>query len=120
MGRATQLAGWCLGVFLMVASPALAQEISGRWNVVVELDAGGGAPTFIFEQSGGTLTGAYEGTFDNAEVTGTVDGNQVEFWFDLQGVRVTYTGTIDGDTMAGTCDYAGVGSGEWEAQRAES
>ncbi len=103
----------------MVASPTLAQEISGRWNVVVELDAGAGAPTFVFEQHEGTLTGTYEGTFDEAEVTGTVDGNQVEFQFDLQGARVIYTGTIDGDTMAGTCDYVGVGSGEWEAHRAE-
>ena len=119
MGRAPRLVGWCLGVFLMVVPPALAQEISGRWSFIVELDAGRGAPTFVFEQHRETLTGTYQGTFDDAEVTGTVEGNQIEFQFDLQGARVTYTGTIDGDTMTGTCDYVGVGSGEWEAFRAE-
>ena len=70
-------------------------------------------------RTGAPSTGVYEGTFGDAEVNGTIEGNQVEFWFEVQGAKATYTGTIDGDTMEGTCDYGGVGSGEWEADRAD-
>ena len=119
MRRATQLTGLCIGIALIAVSPALAQDISGTWDFVVELDAGGGEPTFVFEQDGAMLSGVYEGLFGEAEVIGTIDGNQVEFWFEVQGATATYTGTIDGDTMEGTCDYGGVGSGEWEADRVE-
>ena len=62
MRRATQLTGLCIGIALIAVSPALAQGISGTWDFVVELDAGGGEPTFVFEQDGAMLSGVYEGT----------------------------------------------------------
>lgn len=92
-------------------------DVTGTWNVVVELDIGGGEPVFVFEQEGETLTGTYQGTFGAADVTGTVTGNQIEFRFGGDGAEAVYVGTLDGDTMRGTCDYGGVGEGTWEANR---
>ena len=92
-------------------------DVSGTWNFVVELDIGGGEPTFEFVQQGDTLSGTYEGTFGTAPVTGTVRGNQIEFRFGEEGNEAVYIGTIDGDAMSGTCDYGGAGEGTWEADR---
>ena len=77
----------------------------------------GGEPVFVFEQEGETLTGTYKGTFGTADVTGTVTGNQIEFRFGGEGAEAVYVGTLDSDTMRGTCDYGGVGEGTWEANR---
>ena len=106
-------------VVLVAATVALPAQydVTGTWDFVVELDAGGGEPTFVFTQDGETLTGTYRGLFGEAEVTGTVTGNQIEFRFGAQSSEAVYTGTIDGDAMAGTCDYGGVGEGTWEADR---
>lgn len=92
-------------------------DITGTWDFVVELDIGGGEPVFVFEQEGEELTGTYQGTFGTADVTGTVTGNQIEFRFGGEAAQAVYVGTIDGDTMQGTCDYGGVGEGTWEAKR---
>ena len=109
-----------MGVLAMLVwvTAAQAQDISGTWQFTVELDVGGGRPTFVFTQDGETLSGTYQGTFDAADVSGTIQGDRVEFWFELQGSKATYTGTVDDNTMSGTCDYVGVGSGVWEGERA--
>ena len=99
--------------------PVIAQTVSGTWQARVELDVGSGEPTFVFEQDGDQLSGTYQGTFGAADVTGRVDGDQVEFWFETQGAKATYTGTIQDTTMKGTCEYGGVGSGTWEAEKVE-
>lgn len=105
-------------VVLFCVISAQAQDVSGTWQFTVELDVGGGRPTFVFAQDSESLSGTYEGTFGSAEVTGTIQGSELEFWFELEGARATYTGTVAGDTMSGTCEYDGVGSGVWEAERA--
>ena len=96
---------------------ALAQDVSGTWRFSVVLDVGTGEPTFVFEQGGDRLTGKYEGTFDAAELTRTVVGDTIEFSFGTQGVTATYTGTIAGETMAGTCVYGQPAEGTWEGER---
>ncbi len=92
-------------------------DVSGTWNFVVELDIGGGEPTFEFAQQGDTLSGTYEGAFGTAPITGTVTGDQIEFRFGEEGNEAVYIGTINGDAMSGTCDYGGAGEGTWEAER---
>ena len=102
----------------LVAVPADAQDVSGTWTAFVELDVGSGEPTFVFKQDGSTITGTYEGTFGSAELMGTLNGNAIEFSFGAEGAgKAVYTGTIDGDTMKGTCDYGEAGAGTWEAER---
>ena len=108
-----------VGVALTLAwvSPAYAQDVSGTWQFRVELDAGSGTPTFVFAQDADVVSGTYRGTFGRAEITGKIVGALIEFWFETQGTKATYTGTIDGDTMSGQCDYGEIGSGVWEGER---
>ena len=119
MTHMTRLAVMGVLAMLVWVTPAQAQDISGTWQFMVELDVGGGRPTFVFTQDGETLSGTYQGTFDAADVSGTIQGDRVEFWFELQGSKATYTGTVEDNTMSGTCDYVGVGSGAWEGERVE-
>ena len=108
-----------VAMVLLAVGPAFAQDVSGTWQFTVELDVGAGMPTIVFrhDEGEGTLSGTYQGTFGQAEVSGTIDGTRIEFWFETQGIKATYTGTVDGDTMSGTCDYGDIGSGVWEGVR---
>ena len=41
--------------------------------------------------------------------------------FGSLSTKVAYTGSVNGDTMTGTCDYGDLlGSGEWHAEKAEA
>ena len=98
-------------------------DVTGKWAFNVETSAGAGAPTFTFKQDGEKLTGHYAGTFGEADLTGTVKGNDITFNFqaDLggQSVPVSYKGTIEGGTsMKGTLDIAGgMASGTFTAKK---
>ena len=41
-----------VALFAALPGPALAQDISGTWKAVVELDVGSGEPTFVFKAGG--------------------------------------------------------------------
>jgi hypothetical protein len=97
-------------------------DVSGTWAFDVQTDAGAGAPTMTFKQDGEKLTGHYTGTFGEAELTGTVKGNDITFSFtaDFQGTPLTstYKGTIENATsMKGTLEITGVGSGSFTAKK---
>ena len=116
----TRLAVMSVLAMAVWVTPAQAQDISGTWQFTVQLNVGGGRPIFVFTQDGERLSGTYQGTFDAAEVSGTIQGDRVEFRFEVQGSKATYTGTVGDNTMSGTCDYADVGSGIWEGEKAET
>ena len=116
----------CVAAF---ASTALAGQgarvdVTGKWQFTVQTDAGTGTPTVTLKQDGEKLTGHYSSeTLGEADLTGSVKGNDVKFSFSasLQGqsVPVAYSGTLDGkDSMKGTIDIAGgMASGTFTAKK---
>src|SRR5262245_54918627 len=98
-------------------------DITGTWIFEVQTDAGTGTPTVTFKQDGEKLTGHYSSqTLGEADLTGTVKGNDVTFNFnaDLQGqsVPVTYKATIESATsMKGTIDIAGLAGGTFTGKK---
>jgi hypothetical protein len=103
-----------LALMILSAAMTFAADITGKWTFNVVLDAGGGSPTFEFEQKGDKLTGMYHGQVGDAKLTGTVTGNKVEFSFSGQAGTVKYVGTLEGDTkIAGTCEYGELGNGKF-------
>lgn len=97
-------------------------DLTGKWVFTVQTDAGSGNPTFTLKQEGEKLTGKYSGLFGEADVTGSVKGNDFTFSFsaDAQGTKVdnTYKGTIENkDSLKGTVSIAGVGEGTFTAKR---
>jgi hypothetical protein len=102
-----------------VASPAAAQDVAGRWVLDVNLDAGSGQATFLFEVNGTNITGTYAGVLGEQEVTGTVEGNVVRFGFDSPDAgTITFDGIVEGNTMEGTCEYGQLGGGTFTGTKA--
>ncbi len=112
-----------LAAFLVVlALPAVAADISGKWTFAVETSAGSGTPIFTFQQNGEKLTGSYAGALGEAKLEGTVKGDKVEFQFEIaaegQKLKVSYTGAIESPTrMKGTGKYDQLGDATWTATK---
>ena len=121
-------AAWVMAVFCAAAVSAQNSKIdvTGKWTFTVQTDAGSGTPTVTLKQDGEKLTGHYSSqNLGEAELTGTVKGQDVKFSFsaDAQGtsITVTYTGTIENkDSMKGTVDLGGVAQGTFTAKRQTS
>jgi hypothetical protein len=111
---------------LMGASLASAQvakvDVTGKWAFNVETAAGSGTPTMTFKQDGEKLAGKYNGQFGEADLTGTVKGQDIAFTFnvDAQGTMLNfkYTGTIENkDALKGKVEIVGLGDGTFTAKR---
>jgi hypothetical protein len=108
-----------LALFSVVAYAA---DISGTWTAQVETDAGSGTPTFVFKQTGEELSGTYSGQLGEAKLTGTVKADKAVWSFEVSpggdAIKVTYTGTLDGDAkMKGTIDFGSLGKGTFTATK---
>jgi len=107
---------------ILASAQAAKVNVTGKWLFNVETGAGSGTPTMTFTQDGEKLTGKYQGQFGEADLTGTVKGQDIAFSFnvDAQGTAVSfkYTGTIENkDALKGKVDIAGVGEGTFTAKR---
>ena len=108
----------------VVSAQGAKVDLTGAWAFATQTDAGPGAPAVTLKQDGEKLTGHYSSaTLGEADLTGTVKGNEFTFTFsaDLQGqvVAVTYKGTIESATsLKGTLDLAGgMASGTFTAKK---
>ena len=104
------------------AGQASKVDVTGKWLFNVETAAGSGTPTITLKQDGEKLTGHYSGQLGEADLTGTVKGQDVAFKFtvDLQGnnIECTYTGSAEGkDGMKGKVSLAALGDGTFTAKR---
>ena len=107
-----------LGLMLLAPLAIAGHHVNGSWSMDVDLGGQGGTAAFELEEGeGGTLTGTYTGALGNSAVSGTVKGMAVEFSFDSQAGKVTYKGTVSGDSMTGTCNYGMVGEGTFEGAK---
>lgn len=108
--------------FLTLA--AWAHDVTGKWAVEVQTDAGTGSPAFTFRQDGEKLTGTYSGIFGSAELTGTVKGDAIQFSFEVsiqdQKGKMVYTGKITAPgKMQGEVEIVGLGKGTWTGTKKE-
>jgi len=71
------------------------------------------------KQSGEKLRGTYSGALGEAQVSGSVKGEDVVIGSEVQGAKILYTGKLDGagQTMKGKVDLAGMASGTFTAAR---
>lgn len=79
-------------------------------------------PTITLKHDSEKLTGHYSGQLGEADLTGSVKGQEFVFVFSVeaQGMKLlcTYTGTIESkDSLKGTLDIAGLANGTFTAKR---
>jgi hypothetical protein len=115
-----------LGILLVVA-PAFAQDaakpvnITGAWEMTVESPQGTMVITANYKQDGETLTGNHVSEMGEAPLKGTVKGADVEYTLTLdmggQQMTIVHKAKVEGDTMTGSADIAGMGSIAFKCKR---
>ena len=104
-----------------VAQLASAADVTGTWLMAVETGAGSGSPTFILVQKGEALSGSYKGQLGEAQVTGTVKGDEVTIEYKVEGqggtLAVKYSGKTDGKTMSGKVSLGQLGEGTFTGKK---
>ena len=103
------------------ATAAPSVSAAGIWHLEIQTPQGTGTPTFTFKQDGESLSGQYKGLFGEAPVTGTLKGVAITFNVKVkaqdQDMTITYTGTIEGDTMKGKVGFGDAGEGTFTGKR---
>ena len=123
MNPVRRLFAAAIAVLALGAPSAFAADVNvtGEWTMTVETQAGTGSPHFSLKQEGNAVTGQYKGQLGEAPVTGTVNGNEVTLKYSInaQGadLTVTYTGTVEGDTMKGKVSLGDFGDGTFTGKK---
>ena len=100
--------------FVLLAAPAFAADVDGKWAGSVETPMGSIPVGFTFKADGATLTGTSLGP-DGGEIAiknGKVDGDKIAFTVevDFGGMALTlgYTGVVSEDQIKLTLDIMGM------------
>ena len=97
-------------------------DVSGRWTVHIDYVAGASTHTLHLRQTYGRVEGTHQGDFVSRDLTGTIDGNRVQFssnYTERNGDALSFrfTGNITGEEMAGALDMGEYLTGKWRATR---
>ena len=97
-------------------------NVAGAWQLTIDTGQGTGTPSVTFQQDGEKLTGTYSSqVFGEQKVTGSVKGNAITFGFTatMEGNKfeITYTGTVEKDTMKGKVKLGDVGEGTFTGKK---
>ena len=114
--------------FVIVTSTVLgatqAPDVSGAWNVSVDVGGTHGDPTLVLKQTGQGLSGTITNRRGTQKITGMLQGNKAVFGFlatrDGATVKATYEGTVESATrMSGRVEFTGSisGTGMWVATK---
>ena len=113
-----------LGILILwgVSLYSLAVDVSGIWDMTLKTDRGDWPTELTIEQEGEKIKVTMPGfQGDEIEGEGTVKDNKIEFTFNISTQRgdfsVTYTGTIEGDTMSGEAAMGDFGTMQWTAKK---
>ncbi len=96
-------------------------DVSGVWDLTVEISGASSHPSITLKQDGDRLTGWYEGQMGKSDLEGSLKGSEIRFRVTLKfqdaAYAVTYTGTVEADAMKGTVRFGDSGTGNWSARR---
>jgi len=116
-----------LGILILWGTSlyALAVDVSGTWEMTLQTDRGDWPTELTIEQEGENIKVTMPGfQGDQIEGEGTVKDNKIEFTFNISTQRgdfsITYTGTIEGDTMSGEAAMGDFGTMQWTAKKKQS
>ncbi|MBM0108558.1 hypothetical protein JM946_27815 [Steroidobacter sp. S1-65] len=109
----------------MFASAAVRAEedrdVAGRWALTIRSEAGVQRPQLDLRQQRNQLLGTYADEFGKADVTGTIDGEEIVFRLRVEvpdyPLIVTFTGTLGKDTIQGDVQFGDIGKGTFTATR---
>jgi hypothetical protein len=97
-------------------------DVAGAWQLQIDLGGNAGSPSVSFKQDGEKLTGTYSSqVVGEHPIAGTIKGNAITFGFEASfegnAVKVTYSGTVDKDTMKGSVKFGDLGEGTFTGKK---
>ncbi len=97
-------------------------DLTGDWDVQIQYAASSSRHTLHLRQRGNDIDGSHQGDFVTRDLTGTIDEAAVRLrsaYDESHGdaLGFTFSGTVTGDTMAGTLDMGEYLSATWTATR---
>ena len=94
----------------------------GTWNLTMETPMGERRSTLTLSTAGGTLSGKQEAEGNTTDIAeGTVNGNDVSWKVSITNpmpLTLTFSGTVDGNSLTGSADTGMFGSFPFEGTRA--
>jgi L-seryl-tRNA(Ser) seleniumtransferase len=92
--------------------------------VRVEYVASASTHVLYLRQTGNRIEGTHQGDVVSRDVTGTIDGNQVQLssnYAERNGDSLSFrfTGTVNADGMSGALDMGEYLAGKWTGKRHE-
>lgn len=100
-----------------------AVNLTGKWQMTLEMEVGTASPILVFKQDAEKLTGTYTGRYGEYALTGKVDGRKLEFLVVINAegteTRMSFTGELaaTGDIIKGNAELGGMGAATWLAKR---
>lgn len=90
-----------LTIFLVLFSAVLfASDFDGKWKTTIQTDMGEMSFTMDYKVDGETVSGTLSSDMGDLPFSGgKVSGNQIEYTLDIQGMKITHKGTLDGDKI---------------------
>ena len=92
------------------------------WNLTMQTPMGERRSTLTLATSGGSLTGTQEAEGNTTDITdGSVSGNDVSWKVAITNpmpLTLTFSGSVNGNTLNGTADTGMFGSFPFEGTRA--
>jgi len=103
-----------------LSTAALAQSVSGGWDLAIQGPEGPITATATLKQDGENVTGSIETPQGAAEMKGTYKGTTLSMAFSIQGpqgpIDIKVNGEVDGASMKGVIDF-GMGKAEFTAKK---
>jgi len=94
----------------------------GTWNLTMQTPMGERRSTLTLSTAGGTLTGTQQAEGDTTNISeGTVNGNDVSWKVAITNpmpLTLTFSGTVDGNSLNGSADTGMFGSFPFQGTRA--
>ena len=108
-----------LMLFPLAAASLSARDFAGKWTMDGDVQGNPVGLACVVEQAAdGKLSGkCLINGMEPAEIEGTAKDAAFKFSFTVQGYTLTYSGTIEGDTVSGDIEVAGV-TGKFSGKRA--
>ena len=97
-----------------------APTMTGTWAFEVNHSAGTSTPTVTITQTEGKLSGTYQSTYGQFNLTGTIKGADFTFSVEVgteQKVTLVYNGTLNGDAVKGSMTMGEMGEGTFTGKR---
>jgi hypothetical protein len=95
--------------------------IDGNWNLTMNSPMGPRPVNATFAANGSELSGSFKGAQGEAPVSGTIEGNDLNFGATVNGpmgeMNLKFAGTFDGDSVSGTVQFGAFGSGTFTGTR---